>query len=56
MTSLTTSSLCQVLLGLSFEEADMGGGCAHIGDVRNVYKILVVKTEGKRPFWNLRHR
>jgi hypothetical protein len=56
MTSFTTSSLCQILLGLSIEEADMGGTCAHIRDVRNVYKILVVKTEGNRPFWNLRHR
>lgn len=56
MMSFTTSSLRQTLLGLSIEEADMGEACAHIGDVRNVYKILVVKTEGKRPFWNLRHR
>jgi len=56
MTSFLTSSLRQILLGLSFEEADMGGACAHIGDVRNVYKILVVKTEVKRPFWKLRHR
>jgi len=50
MKSFMTSSVCQILLGLLFEEADMGGACAHIGDVRNIYKILVVKTEGKRPF------
>jgi hypothetical protein len=56
MTNFMTSSLHQISLGLSIEEADMSGSCAHIGDVRNVYKILVVKTEGKRPFWKCRHR
>jgi len=56
MTSFMTSSFRQILLGLSFEEADMGGACAHMGDVRNVYNILVDKTEDKRPFWKLRHR
>jgi hypothetical protein len=56
MTSFMTSSLHQILLGSSIEEADVGGACAHIGDVRNVYKILVVKNEGKRPFRKLRHR
>jgi hypothetical protein len=27
-----------------------------MGEMRNVYKILVVKPEGKRPFWRPRRR
>jgi len=27
----------------------MGGHVAHMGEMRNAYKILVRKTEGKRP-------
>jgi hypothetical protein len=29
---------------------------AHMGEVRNVYKILVAKPEGKRLFGRIRHR
>lgn len=31
MTNFATSSVCQILLRLSIEEADMDGLCAHIG-------------------------
>jgi hypothetical protein len=34
----------------------MGGHVAHQGGIRNVYKILVGKSEGKRLDGRLRHR
>jgi hypothetical protein len=32
------------------------GHVVHMGEMRNAYKILVGKPEGKRPFLRLRHR
>jgi hypothetical protein len=32
------------------------GHVVHTGEMRNAYKILVGKPEGKRPFIRLRHR
>jgi hypothetical protein len=32
------------------------GHVAHIGDRRGVYRVLVVKPEGKRPLGRTRHR
>jgi len=32
------------------------GHVAHIGEVRNAYRILVRKPEGKRPLRRFRHR
>jgi hypothetical protein len=32
------------------------GHVAHTGEVRKVYKVLVVKPEGTRPLGRLRHR
>jgi hypothetical protein len=34
----------------------MGGNILHIGEMRNAYKILVKKSQGKRPLGRLRHR
>jgi hypothetical protein len=32
------------------------GHVVHMGEMRNEYKIFVVKPEGKRPLRRLRHR
>jgi hypothetical protein len=32
------------------------GHVAHMGEIRNAYKILVAKLEGKRPLTRPRHR
>jgi hypothetical protein len=32
------------------------GYAAHMGEMRNAYKILVGKPEGKRPLGRIRHR
>jgi hypothetical protein len=34
----------------------MGRACYTTGDKKNAYRILVGKTEGKRPLGRLRHR
>jgi hypothetical protein len=35
---------------------EMGGPCSTNGEKRNAYKLLVGKTEGKRPVGRSRHR
>ena len=35
---------------------DMGGKVADMGKMRNVYKIFVRKSEGKRPFMRRKYR
>jgi hypothetical protein len=32
------------------------GQVAHMGDMRDVYKVFIVKPEGKRPLRRPRHR
>jgi hypothetical protein len=34
----------------------VGGACGAYGEMRNAYKILVGKPEGKRTLGRLRHR
>jgi hypothetical protein len=34
----------------------MGGACSSHGEIRPAYKILVGKSEGKRPLERTRHR
>jgi hypothetical protein len=43
-----------MLLGCQVEEDKMGRACNTHGDVRNVYKILVRKPEGKKPLGRTR--
>jgi hypothetical protein len=38
------------------KEFEMGGACSIHGEVRNVYKILVGKTESRRPVRRPRRR
>jgi hypothetical protein len=43
-------------LGNQIKEKEMGGTCSMAGSMRNAYKILVGKPEGKRPPRRLRRR
>jgi hypothetical protein len=36
------------------KENEMGGACSMYGEMRNAYKILVGKPEGKRPLGRIR--
>jgi hypothetical protein len=36
-------------------EDEMGGGCSKHGETINAHRLQVVETEGKPPFWRLRH-
>jgi hypothetical protein len=38
------------------KETEGGGHVAHMGEERKVHKVLVGKSEGKRPLGRLRHR
>jgi hypothetical protein len=38
------------------EEDEMGGACSTNGEKSSVYRLLVVKPEGKRPLGRPRHR
>jgi hypothetical protein len=43
-------------LGDQVKEDEMGRAYSALGEMRNVYKILVRKLEGKRPLRRPRHR
>jgi len=34
----------------------MGGACSTLGEIKGIYRVLVGKTEGKRPLGRLRRR
>ena len=38
------------------EENEMGGACSACGEERDVYRVLMGKSEGKRPLGKLRRR
>jgi hypothetical protein len=42
--------------GDQINEDDRGGTCSKYGEIRNTHNILVVKSEGKRPFGRPRRR
>jgi hypothetical protein len=44
------------LVGYQLEEDEMGGACSLKGEKRNAYRLLVGKSEGKRPLGRPRHR
>jgi hypothetical protein len=56
MRSFITCILHHVLLGLLVEENKMGGTCGMHGKMRNEYKILVGKPEGKKSLGSPRGR
>jgi hypothetical protein len=37
------------IIKISKQEHEMGGACCAHGEVKNAYKLLVGKLEGKRP-------
>jgi len=43
-------------LGDKIETNEVGGACSMYGEGRDVYRILVVKPEGKRPLGRPRRR
>jgi hypothetical protein len=52
MRSFIIYSVHQILLG----EGEMRGHVVHMGEMRNAYKILVRRPEGKRSLGRQRHR
>ena len=42
--------LTQYCWGVKIENNEMGGECSTYGENRGVYRVLVGKPEGKRPF------
>jgi hypothetical protein len=49
-------TLQQVLLGGLIKENGMGGACSAHGEIRNSYKVLVGKHEGRRPLGRPRRK
>jgi hypothetical protein len=50
-------SLHQILLEFSNQGDELDGTCSIHGEMKNAYKVLVGKPEGKRLLlWRLRHR
>jgi hypothetical protein len=56
MRSFIACTLHKILLGLSKSRWSDGRACSTHGEIRNVYKILVGKPEGKRPLTGPRRR
>jgi hypothetical protein len=57
MRSFITCTIHRILLGRSIkEEVRWEGHVTHMGGMRNAYKILIGKPEGKRPVRKPRHR
>jgi hypothetical protein len=46
----------RVFEGDQIKENEMGGVLAGVEEMRNAYKILVRKSEGKKPLGRPRHR
>jgi len=56
MKRLMNEHLTQYCSGDKIEKNDLAGHVARMGIVGGVYRILVGKTEGKRPFGRPRSR
>jgi hypothetical protein len=56
MRSLIICTAHQILFGDQIEKNKMGGTCSTYGEKSNVYRVLVRKTEGKRPLGRRRGR
>ena len=41
--------------GDKIKKNEMGGACSTYAERRSVYRVLVGKSEGKRPLWRPRH-
>jgi hypothetical protein len=55
--SFITCTLLQILSGeLKSRRMRWAGHVAHLGEMRNAYKIFVGKPEGKKPLCRPRHR
>jgi len=49
-------SLPNIVSGDQIEKNKMGGACSTYGERRGIYRVLVGKSEGKRPLGRARHR
>jgi hypothetical protein len=54
--SFITCTLHEILSGGQAKEYEMGRAYSTYGEIRNAYKILVVKREGRRPRGTPRRR
>jgi hypothetical protein len=47
---MPSALLTEYISGDKIEQNEMGGACSAYGERREVYRVLVGKPEGKRPF------
>jgi hypothetical protein len=56
MRSIMICTLHPILFSDNIEKNEMGGACSAYGERRGMYRVLVVKPEGKRPLGRPRRK